>query len=134
MPQLQKQIFKFWEHVNIIVILSREMHEGAVFLNLKRRFDREIIYVIINRTHTFNAEPATKCPKPANFTSNQNLDFTKIYFAFKFCFFCLSLLFVVSQTYIGSILLSVNPYKMYNIYGTDMVLLYNGCALGENPP
>ncbi|XP_027140664.1 unconventional myosin-XV [Larimichthys crocea] len=37
-------------------------------------------------------------------------------------------------TYIGSILVSVNPYKMYNIYGTDMVLLYKGCALGENPP
>ncbi|KAE8282979.1 Unconventional myosin-XV Unconventional myosin-15 [Larimichthys crocea] len=38
------------------------------------------------------------------------------------------------KTYIGSILVSVNPYKMYNIYGTDMVLLYKGCALGENPP
>ncbi|XP_061761188.1 unconventional myosin-XV [Nerophis ophidion] len=37
-------------------------------------------------------------------------------------------------TYIGSILVSVNPYKMYNIYGTDMVLKYKGCALGENPP
>ncbi|KAK9534679.1 hypothetical protein VZT92_007109 [Zoarces viviparus] len=37
-------------------------------------------------------------------------------------------------TYIGSILVSVNPYKMYNIYGTDMVLLYKGRALGENPP
>ncbi|XP_075942840.1 unconventional myosin-XV [Anarhichas minor] len=37
-------------------------------------------------------------------------------------------------TYIGSILVSVNPYKMYNIYGTDMVLLYKGHALGENPP
>lgn len=100
------------------------MHEGAVFLNLKRRFEREIIYVIIDRTHTFNTEPP----------SNQNLDVTKIYFAFRVCFSCLSLLFVVSQTYIGSILLSVNPYKMYNIYGTDMVLHYNGCALGENPP
>ncbi|KAM9844223.1 unconventional myosin-XV [Aulostomus maculatus] len=58
-----------------------EMHEGAVLLNLKKRFERELIY-----------------------------------------------------TYIGSILVSVNPYKMYNIYGTDMVLLYKGRALGENPP
>ncbi|XP_058510682.1 unconventional myosin-XV [Solea solea] len=58
-----------------------EMHEGSVLLNMKKRFDREIIY-----------------------------------------------------TYIGSILVSVNPYKMYNIYGTDMVLLYKGHALGENPP
>ncbi|XP_075755876.1 unconventional myosin-XV [Pelodiscus sinensis] len=37
-------------------------------------------------------------------------------------------------TYIGSILVSVNPYKMYNIYGTEQVLQYEGKALGENPP
>ncbi|XP_058013761.1 unconventional myosin-XV [Ahaetulla prasina] len=37
-------------------------------------------------------------------------------------------------TYIGSILVSVNPYKMFNIYGTDHVLKYEGKALGENPP
>uniref|UniRef100_A0A3B4AMP7 Myosin motor domain-containing protein n=1 Tax=Periophthalmus magnuspinnatus TaxID=409849 RepID=A0A3B4AMP7_9GOBI len=59
----------------------QEMHEGAVLLNIKTRFQRELIY-----------------------------------------------------TYIGSILVSVNPYRMYNIYGTDMVLLYKGHALGENPP
>uniref|UniRef100_A0A8C7E3X8 Myosin XVA n=1 Tax=Naja naja TaxID=35670 RepID=A0A8C7E3X8_NAJNA len=38
------------------------------------------------------------------------------------------------QTYIGSILVSVNPYNMFNIYGTDHVLKYEGKALGENPP
>ncbi|KAF7669613.1 hypothetical protein LDENG_00170640 [Lucifuga dentata] len=38
------------------------------------------------------------------------------------------------KTYIGSILVSVNPYKMYNIYGTDTVLQYKGHTLGENPP
>ncbi|KAG5832413.1 hypothetical protein ANANG_G00290900 [Anguilla anguilla] len=37
-------------------------------------------------------------------------------------------------TYIGSILVSVNPYKMFNIYGTDVVLQYDGHTLGENPP
>uniref|UniRef100_A0A3Q1H7Z5 Myosin XVA n=1 Tax=Acanthochromis polyacanthus TaxID=80966 RepID=A0A3Q1H7Z5_9TELE len=58
-----------------------EMHEGAVLLNLRTRFERNLIY-----------------------------------------------------TYIGSILVSVNPYRMYNIYGTDLVMLYKGCALGENPP
>uniref|UniRef100_A0A8C4DJE3 Myosin XVA n=1 Tax=Dicentrarchus labrax TaxID=13489 RepID=A0A8C4DJE3_DICLA len=40
----------------------------------------------------------------------------------------------LEETYNDNILVSVNPYKMYNIYGTDMVLLYKGCALGENPP
>ncbi|XP_019719970.1 unconventional myosin-XV-like [Hippocampus comes] len=58
-----------------------EMHDNAVLLNLKTRFERNLIY-----------------------------------------------------TCIGSILVSVNPYKMYNIYGTDMVLQYKGRALGENPP
>ncbi|XP_055797253.1 unconventional myosin-XV-like [Salvelinus fontinalis] len=58
-----------------------ELSEGAVLLNLKKRFERQIIY-----------------------------------------------------TYIGSILVSVNPYRMFNMYGTDMVLKHKGTALGENPP
>uniref|UniRef100_UPI00398E9BF8 unconventional myosin-XV-like isoform X2 n=1 Tax=Pristiophorus japonicus TaxID=55135 RepID=UPI00398E9BF8 len=37
-------------------------------------------------------------------------------------------------TYIGSILVSVNPYKMYNIYGTDTVLKYKAKSFAENPP
>ncbi|NXJ92310.1 MYO15 protein, partial [Corythaixoides concolor] len=37
-------------------------------------------------------------------------------------------------TYIGSILVSVNPYRLCNIYGTEQVLQYEGRALGENPP
>ncbi|XP_041062874.1 unconventional myosin-XV [Carcharodon carcharias] len=40
----------------------------------------------------------------------------------------------IIYTYIGSILLSVNPYKMYNIYGTDAVLKYKGKSFAENPP
>nr|XP_046227386.1 unconventional myosin-XV isoform X2 [Scatophagus argus] len=37
-------------------------------------------------------------------------------------------------TYIGSILVSANPYKLLNIYGTDMVLQYAGRGLSDNPP
>lgn len=43
-------------------------------------------------------------------------------------------LFSFSQTYIGSILVSVNPYKLLNIYGTDIVLQYEGHGLCDNPP
>uniref|UniRef100_G1NVB2 Unconventional myosin-XV n=1 Tax=Myotis lucifugus TaxID=59463 RepID=G1NVB2_MYOLU len=37
-------------------------------------------------------------------------------------------------TYIGSILVSVNPYRMFGIYGLEQVHQYSGRALGENPP
>ncbi|KAB1266478.1 Unconventional myosin-XV [Camelus dromedarius] len=37
-------------------------------------------------------------------------------------------------TYIGSILVSVNPYRMFGIYGPEQVQQYSGRALAENPP
>ncbi|XP_061840189.1 unconventional myosin-XV [Nerophis lumbriciformis] len=58
-----------------------ELNETTVLMNLKKRYDQELIY-----------------------------------------------------TYIGSILVSVNPYKLLNIYGTDMVLQYEGHGLSDNPP
>ncbi|KAM7419612.1 hypothetical protein PAMA_016625 [Pampus argenteus] len=60
---------------------SCELNETTVLMNLKKRYDQELIY-----------------------------------------------------TYIGSILVSVNPYKLLNIYGTDMVLQYEGRGLSDNPP
>uniref|UniRef100_A0A3B3CPP3 Myosin XVAb n=1 Tax=Oryzias melastigma TaxID=30732 RepID=A0A3B3CPP3_ORYME len=57
-----------------------ELNETTVLMNLKKRFDQELIY-----------------------------------------------------TYIGSILVSVNPYKLLNVYGTDMVLQYEGHGLSDNP-
>ena len=39
-----------------------------------------------------------------------------------------------SQTYIGSILVTINPYKLFDIYGLDMVKKYAGKILGTQPP
>ncbi|ODM97208.1 Unconventional myosin-XV [Orchesella cincta] len=37
-------------------------------------------------------------------------------------------------TYVGSILISVNPYKMFDIYGLPIVKKYEGKVLGALPP
>ncbi|XP_054281634.1 unconventional myosin-XV-like isoform X2 [Macrosteles quadrilineatus] len=37
-------------------------------------------------------------------------------------------------TYVGSILVAVNPYKMYDMYGLDVVKKYEGQILGTLPP
>uniref|UniRef100_A0A3B4A4C5 Myosin motor domain-containing protein n=1 Tax=Periophthalmus magnuspinnatus TaxID=409849 RepID=A0A3B4A4C5_9GOBI len=57
-------------------MVMMELNDTTVIMNLKKRFDQELIY-----------------------------------------------------TYIGSILISVNPYKLMNMYGTDIVLLYEGRGL-----
>ncbi|XP_054634967.1 unconventional myosin-XV [Dunckerocampus dactyliophorus] len=58
-----------------------ELNETTVLMNLKKRYDQELIY-----------------------------------------------------TYIGSILMSINPYKLLHIYGTDTVRQYEGHGLSDNPP
>ncbi|XP_023929919.1 unconventional myosin-XV-like [Lingula anatina] len=37
-------------------------------------------------------------------------------------------------TYVGSILVAVNPYKMFDMYGLDRVKQYEGQVLGTLPP
>ncbi|XP_006816618.1 unconventional myosin-VIIa-like, partial [Saccoglossus kowalevskii] len=37
-------------------------------------------------------------------------------------------------TYTGSILVAVNPYKMFDIYGIEMVKQYEGQLIGHLPP
>ncbi|XP_075318584.1 unconventional myosin-XV [Odontesthes bonariensis] len=80
MPTTSHRVKRWAEGMEDMTQLP-ELNETTVLMNLKKRFDQELIY-----------------------------------------------------TYIGSILVSVNPYKLLNIYGTDTVLQYEGHGLSDNPP
>ena len=47
---------------------------------------------------------------------------------------CDYVFYCILQTYTGSILVAVNPYKMFNIYGLDVVKQYEDSMLGSEPP
>ncbi|XP_059190123.1 unconventional myosin-XV [Centropristis striata] len=80
MPTTSHRVKRWAEGMEDMTQLP-ELNETTVLMNLKKRYDQELVY-----------------------------------------------------TYIGSILVSVNPYKLLNIYGTDMVLQYGGRGLTDNPP
>ncbi|XP_028287990.1 unconventional myosin-XV [Parambassis ranga] len=80
MPPTGQRVKRWAEGMEDLTQLP-ELNEITVLMNLKKRFDQELVY-----------------------------------------------------TYIGCILVSVNPYKLLNIYGTDMVLQYEGHGLSDNPP
>lgn len=95
----------------------RELNETTILMNLKKRYDQELVYVRLMKSLIL--PNAMDTVYTINSLARQLL---------------LSFFFSSTQTYIGSILVSLNPYKLLNIYGTDMVLQYEGHGLGDNPP
>ena len=51
-----------------------------------------------------------------------------------FVFFYIIVCFFDIQTYTGSILIAVNPYKMFDIYNLDTVKRYENNLIGILPP
>lgn len=109
-------LFKF--ACNISPVFNfRELNETTVLMNLKKRYDQELVYVRLTKS------PILPNAMDTVYTINSLA-----------CQLLLSYFFSFTQTYIGSILMSMNPYKLLNIYGTDMVLQYEGHGLCDNPP
>lgn len=96
----------------------RELNETTVLMNLKKRYDQELVYVRLIKSPILPNAMATVSTLLTHWLPNASLLF----------------FFSSTQTYIGSILVSLNPYKLLNIYGTDMVLQYEGHGLCDNPP
>lgn len=84
-----------------------DLNEASLLWNLKIRYDKELIYVCF-----FSFFPLINTKRYYN---SMNI-------------------FPERQTYTGSILVAVNPYKMFDIYGLDQVKLYEGRILGTLPP
>lgn len=84
-----------------------DLNEASLLWNLKIRYDKELIYVCF-----FPFFPLINTKRYYN---SMNI-------------------FPERQTYTGSILVAVNPYKMFDIYGLDQVKLYEGRILGTLPP
>ena len=49
-------------------------------------------------------------------------------------FFCRSLSFTVPQTYVGTILVAVNPYETLSIYSDELLRTYNEMRMSDLPP
>ena len=90
------------------MIYLSDLNEGSLLWNLKTRYENNLIYVsplsFANFLRPFGDEVLVNCR----------------YFSFK--------------TYIGSILISVNPYKMFDIYNLNVVKKYENFLLGQLPP
>ncbi|EGW01271.1 Myosin-XV [Cricetulus griseus] len=100
-----------------------DLQETTVLSNLKTRFERNLIYDLLGcrgLDDRMGPGSQTFVPSERGATDGLGNHGAKVP--------------IYQQTYIGSILVSVNPYQMFSIYGPEQVQQYSGRALGENPP
>ena len=93
------------EGVDDMICLS-DLSEGSLLWNLKIRYENNQIYVRL-----------------AALTSGHSNHWLTSFQHFR-----------SKKTYTGSILIAVNPYKMFDIYNLDMVKKYENHLFGTLPP
>jgi myosin heavy subunit len=102
--------FHFFSNETFIVRKGALMflNEGSLLNNLKVRFGKHKIYVslVLSKKHPFCA-----------------------------CTNFIDLFFFNNQTYVGSILVALNPYKQFGeLYDRKSIDKYSGKSLGTLPP
>ena len=114
-----------------------DAHDGAILLNIQRRFDNNLIYVC---ACTEKQQKSMFYEMQQSLLTNFPLFGVKIAIPFTFCSLSLSLSISLfhfpffKKTYIGNLLVATNPFQPFNIYGTEEVERYRGQPLGKLPP
>ncbi|XP_026685345.1 unconventional myosin-VIIa-like, partial [Diaphorina citri] len=114
------------------MIQLSDLNEASLLWNLKIRYDKELIYPQI-----FSLTSSSGVHRRQDLGQNGLEDMIQLSDLNE-----ASLLWNLKirydkeliYTYVGSILVAVNPYKMYDMYGLDMVKKYEGQILGTLSP
>ena len=103
------------------VLLEDFTNEDVFIENLEKRFDNDYIYVRINLQH---CDVIVNILIPINYL----FFFIANWLQTKYFSFC------CIQTYIGQVLISVNPYKELPIYSEEIIETYKRKYFFEVPP
>ena len=105
------------------MVVLENLHEASILECVDRRFRKNLIYV----------RGVVPSPCPANFLIG-SLDRTQATFIFHIRSAFLAVLLPPAQTFTGSILVSVNPFKPLPLYTPNVMKSYHSKPLGAAPP
>ena len=107
----------------VVSISYSEVHNGAILLNIKRRFNNDLIYVSVGMN-----SGKTLCFTECCITDQCYASLCSPSYSF-------SLLFpTFYKTYIGNLLVAVNPFETFDTYGMKVAEKYQGQPVGKLPP